>query len=127
MHSCATRALCHSSGAVSILHLRLFQHQDNPVYDRGAYNKGDLLAELTPIPNDQGHLLFIIQGDSGKLNPDKNISEGLRIVTPLQLTGILPQCWLSSLMEPTSRPHCLTNEGVTIFIWAPLSMRAVTS
>ena len=39
------------------------------------------MAELTPIPYDQGHLLLIIRGDSGKLNPDKNISKGLRIVT----------------------------------------------
>ena len=64
------------------LHLGLFQHPDNPVYDRGAYNKGDSSAELTPIPYDQGHLLLVIRGDSGKLNLDKNISEGLRIVTP---------------------------------------------
>ena len=64
------------------LHLGLFQCPDNLVYDRGAYNKGDSLAELTPIPYDQGHLLLTIRGDSGKLNPDKNISEGLHIVTP---------------------------------------------
>ena len=64
------------------LHLRLFQRPDNPVYDWGSHNKGDSPAELTPVPNDQGHLLFVIRGDSGKLNPDKNISEGLRIVTP---------------------------------------------
>ena len=64
------------------LHLGLFQCPDNPVYDRGTYNKGDSLAELTPILYDQGHLLLIIRGDSGKLNPDKNISKGLCIVTP---------------------------------------------
>ena len=64
------------------LHLGLFQRPDNPVYDRGTYNKGDSSAELTPIPYDQGHLLLVIRGDSGKLNPDKDISKGLRIVTP---------------------------------------------
>ena len=64
------------------LHLGLFQCPDNPVYDWGTYNKGDSSAELTPIPYDQGHLLLIIRGDSGKLNPDKNISKGLHIVTP---------------------------------------------
>ena len=64
------------------LHLRLFQRPDNLVYDWGSHNKGDLLAELTPVLNDQGHLLFIIRRDSGKLSPDKNISEGLCIVTP---------------------------------------------
>ena len=64
------------------LHLRLLQRPDNPVYDRGAYNKGDSLAELTPIPYDQGHLLLVIRGDSGKMDPVKNISEGLCIVTP---------------------------------------------
>ena len=64
------------------LHLGLFQCPDNLVYDQGAYNKEDSLAELTPITYDQGHLLLVIRGDSGKLNPDKNISEGLHIVTP---------------------------------------------
>ena len=64
------------------LHLRLFQRPDNLVYNRGSHNKGDSSAELTPIPYNQGHLLLIIRGDSGKLDPDKNISEGLHIVTP---------------------------------------------
>ena len=64
------------------LQVGLFQRPDNPVYDRGAYNKGDSSAELTPIPYEQGHLLLIIQGNSGKLNADKNISKGFHIVTP---------------------------------------------
>ena len=109
------------------LHLGFLQCPDYPVYYRGPYNHQYPPAELTPILNHQGHLLLIIWGDSRELNLDKDISNGLHIVTPLQLTGILLQCRLRSSMESTLRPRHLTNDGVTVFIWVPLLIRAVTS
>ena len=64
------------------LHLGLLQRPDNPVYCWGSHDQRDSLAELTPILNDQGHLFVVIRGDSGELNLDKDISKGLRVVTP---------------------------------------------
>ena len=49
----------------------------------------------------------------------------LMIQPPTPSIRIWPQMsWFSSLIGPTSRLQAFTNEGVTEFIWAPLSMRA---
>ena len=60
----------------------LFQCPDYPVYHRSPYYHRHSLAELTPISNDQSHLVLIIQGDSRELYPDQDISDRLCIITP---------------------------------------------
>ena len=48
----------------------LFQWLDNLVYCQSPYYDGYTLAELTPTPDDQSHLVLIIQRNSGELYPD---------------------------------------------------------
>ena len=61
-----------------------------PVYCRSPYNYWYPPAELTPILNNQSHLILIIQGDSRKLNLDHDVSDGLHIVTPTTTNWNLP-------------------------------------
>ena len=84
------------------VHLGLLQCPDYPVYRRDPYDNRYSPAELTPISDHQSHLVLIIQGNSGELYLDHDITYRLCIMTPTTTN------WIPTLVfvEVGNRANC---------------------